>query len=117
VTETGGAGALTTVDGRELKLSNLEMVLYPSTSFTKRELVEYYFALAPALLAHPEGRPLTVTRWPDGVDGKSFFQKQAPAHSPDWVRTVKLGSESKPIDYVLVEDEATLVWLANLAAI
>jgi bifunctional non-homologous end joining protein LigD len=69
------------------------------------------------LLAHLEGRPLTVTRWPDGVEGKSFFQKQAPAHRPAWVRTVKLGSERKPIDYVLAEDEATLVWLANLAAI
>jgi bifunctional non-homologous end joining protein LigD len=115
--KTSGASAFTTVDGRELKLSNLEKVLYPGTSFTKGELVDYYFAVAPVLLAHLEGRPLTVTRWPDGVEGKSFFQKQAPAHRPEWVQTVRLGSEGKPIDYVLVEDEATLVWLANLAAI
>jgi bifunctional non-homologous end joining protein LigD len=69
------------------------------------------------MLAHLEGRPLTVTRWPDGVEAKSFFQKQSPAHRPDWVRTVTLPSERKPIDYTLVEDLATLVWLANLAAI
>jgi bifunctional non-homologous end joining protein LigD len=117
VEKTSGASAFTRVDGRELKLSNLEKVLYPATSFTKGELVDYYFALAPVLLTHLEGRPLTVTRWPDGVEGKSFFQKQAPAHRPEWVQTVRLGSEGKPIDYVLVEDEATLVWLANLAAV
>jgi bifunctional non-homologous end joining protein LigD len=69
------------------------------------------------MLPHLQGRALTVTRWPDGVQGKSFFQKQTPAHAPDWVRTVTLPSERKPIDYTLVEDLPTLVWLANLAAI
>ena len=103
--------------GRELKLSNLEKVLYPARGFTKRELIDYYVALAPVLLAHLEGRPLTVTRWPDGVQGKSFFQKQAPAHRPEWVRTATIASSSKPIDYTLAEDLPTLVWLANLAAI
>jgi bifunctional non-homologous end joining protein LigD len=105
------------VDGRELKLSNLDKVLYPAPGFTKRELIEYYAAVAPVLLGHLAGRPLTVTRWPDGVQGKSFFQKQAPAHRPDWVRTATIASASKPIDYTLAEDLATLVWLANLAAI
>ena len=74
-------------------------------------------AAAPVLLPHLAGRPLTVTRWPDGVEGKSFFQKQAPAHRPPWVATATVPAGRKPIDYVLADDLATLVWLANLAAI
>ncbi len=109
--------AFATVGGRELKLSNLDKVLYAKAGFTKRDVIEYYAAIGPQVLSHLEGRALTVTRWPDGVDAKSFFQKQAPAHKPDWVRTVTLPSERKPIDYVVVEDLATLVWLANLAAL
>jgi bifunctional non-homologous end joining protein LigD len=109
--------AVLTVEGRELKLSNLDKVLYPATGFAKREVIEYYAAIASVMLPHLQGRALTVTRWPDGVQGKSFFQKQTPGHAPDWVRRVTLPSERKPIDYTLVEDLATLVWLANLAAI
>ncbi len=105
------------VEGRELKLSNLDKVLYPETGLVKGRLIDYYVAMAPALLPHLAGRPLTVTRWPDGVQGKSFFQKQAPAHRPQWVATASVPTERKQIDYVLVEDLATLVWLANLAAI
>jgi len=104
-------------EGRELKLSNLDKVLYPETGFTKGELIAYYEAIAPVMLGHLAGRPLTVRRWPDGVDGKSFFQKQAPAHRPEWVRTATVASASKPIDYTLADDLSTLVWLANLAAI
>jgi bifunctional non-homologous end joining protein LigD len=114
------AATRTTIDGRELKLSNLDKVLYPQTGFTKRELIEYYAQIAPVLLSHLAGRPLTVTRWPDGVHAKSFFQKHAPAHRPAWVRTVSLASERSErntIDYVLAQDHATVVWLANLAAI
>jgi len=109
--------ARVTVQGRELKLSNLEKVLYPRTGFTKRELIDYYAAIAPVLLGHLDGRALTVTRWPDGVQGKSFFQKQTPAYAPAWVRTVTVPSQRKPIDYTLAEDLPTLLWLANLAAI
>jgi bifunctional non-homologous end joining protein LigD len=105
------------VDGRELKLSNLEKLIYPAAGLSKGGVIDYYSGVAPTLLSHLRGRPLTVTRWPDGVDGKSFFQKQAPAHRPDWVRTVSLPTQGKRIDYVLVEDEATVVWLANLAAL
>jgi len=115
--ELSADSAEATVEGRVLKLSNLSKVLYPSTGFTKRMLIEYYAAIAPVLLGHLAGRPLTVTRWPDGVAGKSFFQKQAPAHRPEWVRTTTIASASKPIDYTLADDEPTLVWLANLAAI
>ncbi len=113
----GAKDAETTVEGRELKLSNLDKVLYPETGFTKGDLIAYYTAIAPVMLGHLAGRPLTVTRWPDGVDAKSFFQKQAPAHRPEWVRTATVASASKPIDYTLAEDLPTLVWLANLAAI
>jgi bifunctional non-homologous end joining protein LigD len=105
------------IAGRELKLSNLSKVLYPQSGFAKRELIDYYTAIAPVLLAHLHGRALTVTRWPDGVEGKSFFQKHAPAHRPSWVHTVTLPSERKPIEYTLANDLPTLVWLANLAAI
>ncbi len=128
--------AETTVDGRELKLSNLDKVLYPQTGFTKGDVIAYYSQIAPVLLAHLADRPLTVTRWPDGVHAKSFFQKQAPAHRPEWVRTATVATAStlkgtppsgahpeghrqagKPIDYTLANDLPTLVWLANLAAI
>jgi len=106
-----------TVEGRELKLTNLDKVLYPKTGFTKGDLIDFYREIAPVLLAHLQGRALTVTRWPDGVEGKSFFQKHAPAHRPEWVRTATIASREKPIDYTLADDLPTLVWLANLAAL
>ena len=105
------------IEARELKLSNLDKVLYPRTGTAKGEVVDYYRAVAPVLLGHLRGRALTVRRWPNGVDGESFFQKQAPAHRPDWVRTAALPAGSKTIDYVLADDLPTLVWLANLAAL
>jgi bifunctional non-homologous end joining protein LigD len=117
VCEKTAKSAEATVEGRELKLSNLAKVLYPATGFDKRALLDYYATIAPVLLPHLAGRALTVTRWPDGVEGKSFFQKQAPAHRPEWVKTATLASERKPIDYILAEDLPTLVWLTNLAAI
>jgi bifunctional non-homologous end joining protein LigD len=112
-----GGQATVEVEGRELRLSNLSKVLYPQAGFTKGDVIDYYAAIAPALVAHLEDRALTIKRWPDGVQGKSFFQKQAPAHRPDWVHTVTLPSERKPIDYLLANDAATVVWLANLAAL
>jgi bifunctional non-homologous end joining protein LigD len=114
--DSANSGSVT-IEGRELKLSNLGKVLYPKAAFTKRAVIDYYAAVAAVLIGHLEGRPLTVRRWPDGVEAHSFFQKQAPAHRPDWVRTVRLGSERKPIDYVLAGDLPTLLWLANLAAL
>ncbi len=106
-----------TVDGRELKLSNLDKVLYPKVGFTKGDVIDFYMDIAPTILAHLSGRALTVTRWPDGVEGKSFFQKHAPAHRPEWVRTATIASREKPVEYTLADDLPTLVWLANLAAI
>ena len=115
--EQGAEKATVTVGGRELKLSNLGKTLYPKARFRKRGVIDFYAAIAETILPHLQGRALTVKRWPDGVQGKAFFQKQAPAHRPEWVRTVTLASERKPIDYLLAEDRATIVWLANLAAL
>ncbi|MEA2306529.1 MAG: bifunctional non-ous end joining protein LigD, partial [Solirubrobacteraceae bacterium] len=104
-------GALGEIDGREVKLSNLDKVLYPTAGFTKRDVIDYHVAVAPVLLPHLSGRPLTLKRYPNGVEGDYFYEKNAPSHRPDWVRTAKVGG----IEYVVVEDVATLVWLANLA--
>ncbi|HEY2985063.1 MAG TPA: hypothetical protein VGJ38_12980, partial [Jatrophihabitantaceae bacterium] len=110
------------VDGRHLSLSNLDKVLYPETGFTKGEVIDYYTRIAPVLLPHLANRPLTVKRYPNGVDGAFFFEKNAPRGTPSWVRTVTLpvpGStmNRETIDFVVVEELATLVWLANLAAL
>jgi bifunctional non-homologous end joining protein LigD len=115
--EQSAQAATTTVQRRELKLSNLDKPLYPEAGFLKRDVIDFYASIATTIGAHLKGRALTVKRWPDGVGGKAFFQKQAPAHRPDWVQTVTLASEKKPIDYLLAEDRATIVWLANLAAL
>ena len=107
------------VQGRDLKLSNLEKVLYPATGFTKKDVIDYYVRIAPALLPHLKGRALTRKRYPDGVDGEPFFEKNAPMHKPDWVKTAPIwsGHNRRNVNYILADDLATLVWLANLAAL
>jgi len=107
------------IQGRHLKLSNLEKVLYPAAGFTKKDVIDYYVRVAPAIIPHLAGRALTRKRYPDGVDGEPFFEKNAPAHRPDWVKTVPIwsGRNRRTIHYVLADDLATLVWLANLAAL
>ncbi|MFG2105788.1 non-homologous end-joining DNA ligase [Micromonospora chersina] len=110
------------VEGRSLELSNLDKVLYPKAGFTKGEVIDYYTRIAPVLLPHLQDRPLTRIRFPNGVDGGSFFEKNAPAATPAWVRTENLpapGSSKgrETIDYVVADDLPTLVWLANLAAL
>jgi len=110
------------VEGRTLTLSNLDKVLYPSVGFTKAQVLDYYTRIAPVLLPHLRDRPLTLKRYPDGVEGKSFFEKNAPAHAPEWVRTARLASpgstkKRETIDYAIVDDLPTLVWAANLASI
>jgi bifunctional non-homologous end joining protein LigD len=99
------------VGGREVKLSNLDKVLYPEAGFAKRDVIDYYARIAPAVLPHLEGRALTLKRYPNGVDASFFYEKNAPSHRPDWVTTARVGS----IDYVVADGEPTLVWLANLA--
>ncbi|MDG4833809.1 non-homologous end-joining DNA ligase [Solwaraspora sp. WMMD1047] len=110
------------VAGRELELSNLDKVLYPAAAFTKGEVIDYYTRIAPVLLPHLADRALTRIRYPNGVDGPFFFEKNAPAGTPDWVRLERLpvpGSSRgrEMLDYVVGEDLPTLVWLANLAAL
>jgi bifunctional non-homologous end joining protein LigD len=107
-------GALAvTVDGRALKLTNWDKVLYPETGFTKGDLIAYYSRIAPAVVAHLKDRPLTLKRYPNGVDSPYFYEKQSPSHRPEWVETVKV----QDVEYTLAQDRATLVWLANLADI
>jgi bifunctional non-homologous end joining protein LigD len=109
-------GALeATVDGRVLRLSNWDKVLYPQAGFTKGQVIEYYTRIGPALLPHLEGRPLTLKRYPNGVEGQHFYEKQCPSHRPDWVQTAAVSTGRKTIDFCLCEDLPTLVWLANLA--
>jgi bifunctional non-homologous end joining protein LigD len=105
------------VEGRPLKLTNLDKVLYPQTGFTKGDLVAWYAAIAPVLLPHLRDHPLTLKRYPDGVDGKFFYEKQSPRHRPEWVETVTVYSRHsrRDIHYTLCQDLPTLMWLGNLA--
>ena len=119
------AGKVTVrVDGRDLALTNLGKVLYPDDGFTKGEVLDYYQRISGLLLPHVTGRPMTLKRYPDGVDGQSFFAKHAPAGTPDWVRTGEVVSRSsrsrspgEPIEYVIIDDLPALMWAANLAAL
>lgn len=103
------------VGRRQIELSNLQKVLYPDDGISKAQLIEYYYTLAPTILAHVKGRPLSLVRYPEGVGGESFYQKNRPDWAPDWLQHVTLGEEKK--DYVIASEEASLVWLANLAGI
>ena len=110
------------VEGRNLVLTNLAKVLYPETGFTKGAMIDYYLRVAPVLLPHIAGRPLTLKRYPDGVTGQHFYNKNAPDHRPDWVRTERLpapGSASGRdwVRYVIADDLPTLIWTANLAGL
>jgi bifunctional non-homologous end joining protein LigD len=113
------AGSVSEVEiqGKRLKLSNLDKVLYPGVGFTKAQVIDYYARIAPAMLRHLRGRPLTMKRYPEGVRGFFFYEKNCPTHRPDWVKTAPIWSESNQrwLQYCLVEDLATLVWAANLA--
>ncbi len=110
--EQGPEGTLlVTTEGRELKLTNWDKVLYPHTGFTKGDLIAYYARVAPVGLPHLHDRPLTLKRYPNGVDQPYFYEKQSPSHRPEWVQTVRIGD----INYTLAQDRPTLIWLANLA--
>ncbi len=104
-------GLAVVADGRRLKLSNWDKVLFPASGFTKGDLIAYYARAAPAVLPHLHDRPLTLKRYPNGVQAPYFYEKQSPAHRPEWVQTARIGS----VDYTLAQDRPTLVWLANLA--
>ena len=103
------------VQGHRLSLSNLDKVLYPAVGFTKGQVIDYYTRIAPFVLPHLRDRPLTLKRYPNGVEGGHFYEKQAPSHRPEWVRAEPIELRSKTIDFVVCDDLPTLVWLANLA--
>lgn len=110
------------IEGRRLTLSNLEKVLYPETGFTKGQVLDYYTRIAPVLQPHLRDRPLTLKRYPEGVEGGSFYEKNAPSHRPEWVRTARVASPGssrnrETIDYTVVDELATLIWVANLASL
>jgi len=107
------------VDGKILKLSNLQKLLYPEAHFTKAQVIDYIARIAPVLLPHIRGRALTFKRYPNGVAGEFFFEKNSPKHRPDWVQTAPIwsGGNNRFMDYTLANDTATLVWAANLAAL
>ncbi len=105
------------IEGCRLKLSNLEKVLYPKVGFTKAQVIDYYVRIAPVLLPHVRDRPMTLKRYPNGVDGMHFYEKRCPPHRPDWVQTAPVWSHGRGanIDFCLFNDLPTLVWAANLA--
>ncbi len=105
------------VGARTLEVSNLEKVFYPAAKFTKADVLAYYTQIAPVLLPHLKNRPITLKRYPDGVNGFFFYEKQCPSHRPPWVKTTKVPArrEEGHIDYCLINDAPTLVWTANLA--
>jgi len=96
------------VAGRRLTLSNLNKVMYPAAQFTKSEVIDYYARIAPVMVPHLTGRPITFKRYPDGVDGKSFFEKNAPSHTPDWVPTMTLSGGERDgatvVNYPRIEE-------------
>lgn len=105
------------VEGRKLSVSNLDKILYPKAGFTKGQVIDYYIRVAPVLLPHLKDRPLTMKRYPDGVEGEFFYEKNCPEHRPKWVQTARVWSESndRSMNYCLVQGLPTLVWAANLA--
>jgi len=107
------------IEGKHLSLTNLNKVLYPAAGFTKGQVIDYYARIAPVLLPHLKDHPLTLKRYPEGVDKEYFFEKNATKHRPDWVKTAPIWSEGnqRNVNYILADDLPTLVWIANLASI
>ena len=107
------------VEGRELNLSNLDKVLYPKAGFTKGQVIAYYQRIAPALLPHLSGRPLTLKRYPNGVEGHFFYEKRCPSYRPEWMTTAEIWSDRNNgiVNYCVVDDLASLIWVANTASL
>jgi bifunctional non-homologous end joining protein LigD len=106
------------IDGRELSVTNLDKVLYPEVGFTKAEVIDYYVRVAPAMLPHVRERGVTLRRYPNGVDDTSFFEKRSPDHRPDWIGTaLGPGDRKGGIHYLVIDEVATLAWVANMAGL
>jgi bifunctional non-homologous end joining protein LigD len=107
------------VGGRTLSISNLDKVLYPEAGFTKGQVIDYYTRISPVLVPHLRQRPLTLKRYPNGVDGQFFYEKNCPSHRPSWIPTVAVWSSRNKADvnYCLIDETAAVVWVANLASL
>ena len=105
------------IGNKKLALSNIDKVLYPEIGFTKGQVIDFYSRVAPYILPHIENRPITLKRYPNGIKGKHFYEKNAPSFTPAWIKTfrVQRSSSESMINYILINDLPTLVWSANLA--
>jgi bifunctional non-homologous end joining protein LigD len=105
------------VGSRSIEVSNLDKVFYPDAGFTKGDVIDYYRAVAPVLVPHLKGRPITLKRYPNGVNGPFFYEKECPSHRPSWIKTAAITrrQDGKAVNYCVLNDEASLVWAANLA--
>ncbi len=106
---------IVSLEGKRIKLTNLDKPLYPHSAFTKGQVIEYYRNMADYILPHLKNRPVTLKRFPDGVDGQSFYEKRCPSYRPDWLKTVSQGKTQK--HYCMLNDLPSLIWVANLASI
>jgi bifunctional non-homologous end joining protein LigD len=105
-----------TVNGTKIDVSNLDKILYPKTGFTKGQVIDYYVRISSVLLPHLKNKPITLKRYPNGVDGIFFYEKRCPSHRPSWVETTKVPrTEGGDIDYCVMNDLPALIWAANLA--
>jgi bifunctional non-homologous end joining protein LigD len=111
------AKTIVQVGTKKLALGNLDKVLYPAAGFVKAQVLDYYRRIAPVILPHLKGRPVTMKRYPDGVAAGYFYEKRCPVHRPDWMHTKRVPAEGPPLDYCVIDDEAALIWVANLASI
>ena len=107
------------VEGKPLTLSNLDKVLYPGNGFTKAHVIDYYIKVSKVLLPHFSRRPVTLNRFPDGVRGRAFYEKDTPDYLPSWAHTTKVPRQNggEPIRYICIDDVATLIWCANVASL
>jgi bifunctional non-homologous end joining protein LigD len=103
------------VEKREVAVSRLDKVFYPKTGFTKGDVIDYYIRIAPVMLPHLKGRPISMKRYPDGVEGMFFYEKQKPSHAPPWIKSTRVEKTGGVIDYCLINDLPSLVWAANIA--
>lgn len=104
---------------RPLTLSNIDKIFFPDAGYTKGDLIQYYTSVAPLLLPHLEGRPISMSRYPDGITGQSFYEKRAPGHQPDWMRTTPVVSDSQGgiIDFLVADSPEALMWFANMGCV
>src|SRR6478609_8178671 len=111
-----GTKATLEIEGRKVDVSNLDKVFYPKTGFTKGDVIDYYIRISEVLLPHLKGRPISMKRYPDGVEGFFFYEKQAPDYRPRWLKTARVSkTEGGAIDYIVLNDLPSLVWVVNLA--